>query len=55
MISTIAAIAIVVVCCAVMAVLDGVLHFPYFAKSAVKIALFVPAPVVRLHFALKNR
>jgi len=41
-------IATVIVCCALMAVADGVLRLPYAAKSAVKIVLFFLVPIVYL-------
>ncbi len=41
-------VAAVIVCCALMAVADGVLHLPYAAKSAVKIVLFFVIPLIFL-------
>ncbi len=42
----------VIVCCAVMALVDGVIRPPYAVKSAVKIALFLAFP---LGFAYLNK
>lgn len=36
----------VALCCAVMAVVETVLELPYFAKSAVKAALFLLCPII---------
>ena len=43
----IAAIGLIVLfCCTIMAVVDGVLHPPYFAKSMIKVLLFALCPLL---------
>ena len=42
----IAIIAIVTVCCAIMAVVDGIIQPQYAVKSAVKLILFLACPIV---------
>ena len=36
----------VAVCCALMALVDGVIRPPYFIKSAIKVLLFMAVPVI---------